>query len=180
MRTRKEIARVNIEKSNVELKNELLSKGYNVLRKSKSTAIMVLWGEEKSIEELAAEEAAQIAQADAAILLRKKEAQRAIDTAKKVAEEMKKEVTIANLWRNFNRRPFAHINIKRDSFYFETPVGKKVRVSDHESWHFQLDSGRSQYSRAADFEAPDYDFVISDFEGKTRAEVVEIIKQEIK
>ena len=74
------------------------------------------------------------------------------------------------------------MNLKRNSFYFNTKDGKKVRVSDHESYHFQLESERAAFSRAADFDEPDFDFVITDFEfeGKTKDEVLVIIKNSIK
>lgn len=141
---------------------------------------MVLWGEDKSEEELQNEIDAANERAARDAASRAQEIANALQAVKEAKAASQKEATIANLWRNFNRRPQAQINIKRNSFYFNTESGAKVRVSDHECFHFQNDSEKALFSRAAGFEAPDFDFVISDFTGKTRTEVVEIIKNTIK
>lgn len=179
MKTRHELDRISVSKSNIALKSELIEKGYNVLRKSKSTVIMVLWGDDKSAEELQREIDAQnerIKQAQAD-LAAKRQFEANIKAECK-AERLQK-VTIANLWRNFNRRPAAHINIKKNSFYFLTADDKKVRVSDHECFHFQVESEKASFSRAADFEAPDFDFVIDELEAMTRQQAVAFIKDAI-
>lgn len=186
MATRIELDRQIISRSNTDLYNELREKGYNVLGKSKSTKVMILWGAEKSAEQLQAERERAEIQHKEWLVIEAAQALRAIQREKEYREEMKKEPTISNLWKNFNRRPGAYMNIKKDSFYFSSPSGQKVRVSNHTCYHFQAESERAFYSRASDFEAPDYDFVINDnydshFEDNvTRAEVVEKIKSIIK
>lgn len=181
MKTRKELDRASISKSNLTLKSELIAKGYNVLRKSNLTVVMVLWGEDKSAEELQSEIDAAEQRVEQMLADLKADQQLSAQLKKEVKTLALQEVTIANLWRNFNRRTGAYINIKRNSFYFSTKEGKKVRVSDHECFHFQLDSEKADFSRAADFEAPDFDFVITDckFANMTRQQVVDLIKSTI-
>lgn len=180
MKTRIEIDRKNISKSDTELRNELISKGYSVLRKSKSTVIFVLYGREKTEDEINAEKEAEIKKQTFISEDLKKEAEfkaKAKAQVKKMAAEL---VTVANLWKNFNRRPGAFKNIKGDSFYFHTKSGKKVRVSDHECFHFQLESEKSSWSRADQFEAPDFNFIISEMKEMSRFQAVNFINKTIK
>lgn len=177
MITRYEIDRQIISRGDNSLKTELFEKGYRVHRKSKTTIVLVLWGDEIPQEVLSARAAAAEARWKEYWA---KEAAFKAEVKAAARKERLAQVTISNLWRHFNRRPDAHMNLKRNSFYFTSPSGQKVRVSDHESYHFQLESERSSFSRAAEFEVPDFEFVITDFEGKTKNEVVEIIKNTIK
>lgn len=179
---RHEIDRKIVSRFDETKREELRNAGYKTLRRSRSTVVMILEGDPYTEEELEAMRIESERARERWFEERERERERLEALKREARRERLSELTISNLWRHFCRKDGAYMNLKRNSFYFNTKDGKKVRVSDHESYHFQLESERAAFSRAADFDEPDFDFVITDFEfeGKTKDEVLGIIKNSIK
>lgn len=179
---RHEIDRKIVSRFDETKREELRNAGYKTLRRSRSTVVMILEGDPYTEEELEAMRIESERARERWFEERERERERLEALKREARRERLSELTISNLWRHFCRKDGAYMNLKRNSFYFNTKDGKKVRVSDHESYHFQLESERAAFSRAADFDEPDFDFVITDFEfeGKTKDEVLVIIKNSIK